>query len=119
MVLPACWTGRLTQCLLLTLHLKVATTDGKKYDDPEQVARIASSNGAWDHLAVNYVAAKPMGTGVVSYTSPPSSLRTASLRAGSVAAANAAAAAAAMDAKDKDDSARSTHKKDGDADNAV
>jgi hypothetical protein len=96
-------------------HKQVVTTDGKKYDDPEQVARIASSNGAWDHLAVNYVAAKPMGSGVVSYTSPPSTLRTASLRAGSIAAANAAAAAAAMDAKDKDDSARSSHKRDTDA----
>jgi hypothetical protein len=99
------------------IALQVVATDGKKYDDPEQVARIASSNGAWDHLAVNYVASQPMGTGVVSYTSPPSSLRTASLRAGSVAAA--ANSAGMMDAKDKDDTARSTHKKGDDGGNAV
>ncbi|WIA31315.1 hypothetical protein OEZ86_002217 [Tetradesmus obliquus] len=100
-------------------HNRVATTDGKKYDDPDQVARIASSNGAWDHLAVNYVATKPMGSGVVSYSEPPSALRTASLRAGSIAASDAAAAAAAIDAKGKDASARSTHKKGGEGGDAV
>lgn len=87
---------------MLRCH-QVVKHEPKTYSDPEQVQRIASSNGAFDHLAVNYIATNPMGSGVVTHSSPPSQLRTASM----IAAAKAAATAA-----HQDDSAQPVHKKD-------
>eukprot|EP00878_Enallax_costatus_P011351 GHUV01011854.1.p1 GENE.GHUV01011854.1~~GHUV01011854.1.p1 ORF type:complete len:445 (+),score=51.67 GHUV01011854.1:723-2057(+) len=44
---------------------KVISSPDKSVKDPEVAARIASGNGAWDHLAVNQMAQTPMGTGSV------------------------------------------------------
>jgi hypothetical protein len=63
----------LTAATTLSMHpthspnLQVAISDHKSYADRPEVTRIASSNGSWDHLAVNKMAKQPMGTG----TAPP------------------------------------------------
>lgn len=42
---------------------KVIGSEDKSVKDPEIAARLASGNGAWDHLAANQMAQTPMGTG--------------------------------------------------------
>lgn len=62
--------------LVRALVTQVAGAD-KDYTDRPDVSRIASSNGAWDHLAVNKLATVPMGTGTapaLPTTRSPSSM---------------------------------------------
>lgn len=56
--------------------MQVVVNPAKDYTDRPEVTRIASSNGSWDHLAVNKIARMPMGTGTAP---PPISRRTSSI----------------------------------------
>lgn len=56
--------------------MQVVTNPNKDYTERPDVTRIASSNGSWDHLAINKIARMPMGTGTAP---PPISRRTSSI----------------------------------------
>lgn len=59
----------------------ISNPSDQLHDDPQQIARIASSNGAFDHLAINYIADQPMGSGAVPVGPPPSERSRANMRA--------------------------------------
>jgi hypothetical protein len=56
---------------------QVAISHDKNYAGRAEVSRIASSNGSWDHLAVNKMARVPMGTGTAPL--PPAPRRPSSI----------------------------------------